>query len=596
MLSPTAAAGTRWVPDYPHDWAIVDVETSGFRAATHRVLSLAVLTVAADGAVQGEYSTLLDPGCDPGPVHVHGLTPERLRGAPRFDQVAERVEALLRGRVLVAHNAQFDYSFLAQEFLRAGRLLPVAQRLCTLALNRRLAPPTADLKLGTLAAHYGIRHAKAHDALEDTRALAGVLGASLAAASGLGLSLPLVPCPPRANGSYGPRIPKMRCSFRSPGPFAPGGPLVQGMKIAITGATGIPREELAVRAASAGLNVMTTVSRHTSVLVANDAASGSAKARRALAEGIPVLDERTFLALLEDVRPGTPHDQPAPPPPASPPTPTAAPPAAPRRRSTGPLAGRRVLVLGGTHPDASAARARVVELGGAAAVNLSASVTDVLVLAGGEEDRRMPRIRKLLIPLHRTDWLEAGAPTDNTNASTDGTPYVLARGAVIDLPSTGTARWTVSASWAQRTACEVDVVAFALDEDGQVSCDEDFVFYGAPDSPDGAVHLSTDGPSEQSVTVDLSALPAAVRKVTVAAAVDGTARFGDLGGVEITAAPDGAGSPLAQAALDAATTERTLLLCEIYRRGPVWRLRAVGQGYDHGLAGLARSYGVDIED
>ncbi|WP_206681051.1 TerD family protein [Actinomadura sp. J1-007] len=229
-------------------------------------------------------------------------------------------------------------------------------------------------------------------------------------------------------------------------------------------------------------------------------------------------------------------------------------------------------------------------------MNLSASVTDVLVLAEGEEDRRMPRIRKLLIPLHHTDWLDAGAPTETFNASMDGNPSVLARGAVIDLPSTRTARWTVSASWAQRTACEVDVVAFALDEDGQVSCDEDFVFYGAPDSPDGAVHLSTDGPSEQSVTVDLSALPAAVRKVTVAAAVGGTARFGDLGGVEITAAPDGSGSPLAQAALDAATTERTLLLCEIYRRGPVWRLRAVGQGYDHGLAGLARSYGVDIED
>lgn len=36
------------------------------------------------------------------------------------------------------------------------------------------------------------------------------------------------------------------------------------------------------------------------------------------------------------------------------------------------------------------------------------------------------------------------------------------------------------------------------------------------------------------------------------------------------------------------------LLAEIYRRGHVWRFRAVGQGYDHGLAGLARDYGVDI--
>lgn len=51
---------------------------------------------------------------------------------------------------------------------------------------------------------------------------------------------------------------------------------------------------------------------------------------------------------------------------------------------------------------------------------------------------------------------------------------------------------------------------------------------------------------------------------------------------------------VAQATLDAATTERTLLLAEVYRRGPGWRVRAVGQGYDHQLASLARGFGVDI--
>ncbi len=51
----------------------------------------------------------------------------------------------------------------------------------------------------------------------------------------------------------------------------------------------------------------------------------------------------------------------------------------------------------------------------------------------------------------------------------------------------------------------------------------------------------------------------------------------------------------AQATLDAATSERTLLLAEIYRRGPTWRFRALGQGYDHGLETLVRGYGVDVE-
>ncbi len=64
----------------------------------------------------------------------------------------------------------------------------------------------------------------------------------------------------------------------------------------------------------------------------------------------------------------------------------------------------------------------------------------------------------------------------------------------------------------------------------------------------------------------------------------------------VTAGPGTSAAPLVQATLDAATTERTMLLTELYRRGPLWRLRTVGQGYDHGLATLARGYGVDIAD
>lgn len=132
------------------------METSGLVARRDRVLAVAVGVLGPDGEQTDEFSTLLDPGCDPGPVHVHGLTAERLRGAPVFDQVAPRIAGMQRDRVLVAHNAQFDYDFLAHEFARAGAALPVARRLCTLALHRRVDPPTEDLRLGTLAAHYGV--------------------------------------------------------------------------------------------------------------------------------------------------------------------------------------------------------------------------------------------------------------------------------------------------------------------------------------------------------------------------------------------------------------------------------------------------------
>ncbi|MFJ8542554.1 TerD family protein [Streptomyces sp. NPDC093586] len=636
MSVTSAAPDPSHLRDHAVEWALVDVETSGLVPRRDRVLSVAVVTLGADGEQTGEFSTLLDPGCDPGPVHVHGLTRERLRGAPLFEHVAEEIGALLEGRVLVAHNAQFDYDFLAHEFARAGLRLPVARRLCTLALNRRVDPPTDDLRLGTLAAHYGVPQVRAHDALDDTRVLAGVLRASLREAARLDVPLPLVACPPRQDPQFAPKPPKTPCAFRNPGRLTAGGPLVQGMKIAVTGETRTPRADLLLRGAAAGLNMMTSVSRHTSALVANDLSTGSAKARRALAEGVPVIDEAAFLELLGDVRAGTSHEGPdagstAAPAPASPalpavPAPRAPEPAEPvettgtepapadparppaggpkpgRRagKPRGPLTGRRVLVLGGTHPEAVAARTRVVELGGAAAINLSAGVTDVVVLDGGRADRRLPRITALRLPTHDAAWLVAPVVTAPQADDRRTAAHVLPRGGVVDLPlqhGRGPAhRWTVTASWAQQTRCEIDVVAFVLDEDEQVAFDEDFVFYGAPENPGGTVRLLSDGPTEQTVSVDLVTLPPSARKVVVAAAIDGTPAFGDVGALHITSGPGTSAAALVQATLDAATTERTMLLAEIYRRGESWRLRAVGQGYDHGLGALARSYGVDIAD
>ncbi|WP_405930257.1 TerD family protein [Streptomyces sp. NBC_00827] len=624
--------------DYAYDWALVDVETSGLMARRDRVLSVAVVTIGPDGEQTGEFSTLLNPGCEPGPVHVHGLTVERLRGAPTFDQVAGRIAAMLQDRILVAHNAQFDYDFLAHEFSRARMWLPVSQRLCTLALNRQVDPPTDDMKLGTLAAHYGVPQVRAHDALDDTRVLAGILRASLREAARLDLPLPLVTCPPRAESQFTPQPPKTPCAYRNPGRLMPGGPLQQGMKIAITGETAYARAELVGRAVAAGLNMMTTVSRHTSALVTNEPTADSAKARRATAEGVPVIDEHTFLQLLTDVRTGTAHEAttataaviapvaepataqvpaeepvsttgsatPVPAVPVLPALPLGVSVPAPRLpenpagTSDGPLTGSRVLVLGGAHADASAARTRVVELGGSAAVNLSASVTDVVLLADGAKDRRMLRITALELPVHDEDWLTAPAAADqDTAAARPQDPQVMPRGDVIDLPvpnGTPALKWYVTAGWAPQADCEIDVVAFILDEDEQVTFDEDFIFYGAPESPAGTVRLLTGGPAEQTIALDLASLPPATRKVVIAAAIDGATTFGTVGAIQIGAAPGSSGAPLARATLDAATTERTMLLAEIYRRGPVWRLRAVGQGYDHGLDVLARGYGVDIAD
>jgi DNA polymerase-3 subunit epsilon len=610
------SSSPKWptLPDYSHDWALVDVETSGLRPGRDRVLSLAVLTLDAYGNRTGEFSTLLNPGCDPGPVHIHGLTPARLAGAPTFEEIAPQVRELLNSRVLVAHNAQFDYDFLAHEFAHVRSWVPVGRRLCTLALNRLVGPATPDLKLGTLAQYYGVRQKKAHDAQDDVRVLSGILRGSLSAAEQLGLSLPLLDCPPRQD--YKPYVPKTPCGYRNPGRLEPGGALVQGMKVAITGDTRVAREELVARSVAAGLNVMTSVSGQTSVVVTNDPGTGSAKLNRAADEGVPVVDEPTYLRLLESVRPGqakgTARQRRTVETPASVPAAPAAPtPSLPAQRTEAPtptpatadqpLTGRRVLVLGGNHDEAAEARARAVAQGASAAVNLSASVSDVVVLPGGEADRRMSRIAALGLPVHDAAWLVTPtttlmpAPAQHAAGNPPDAAAVLVRGAVIDLSDTGSA-WTVAATWRQQTVCDVDVVAFAVDVHEQVPGDEDFVFYGAPEHPDGTVSLGTDGPTEQAVTADLERLPLEIHRVVIAASIDGAATFSDVGAIEITATCGVGAAPTARATLDAATTERTMILAEIYRRGEGWRLRAVGQGYDYDLAELARGYGVDIAE
>lgn len=81
--------------------------------------------------------------------------------------------------------------------------------------------------------------------------------------------------------------------------------------------------------------------------------------------------------------------------------------------------------------------------------------------------------------------------------------------------------------------------------------------------------------------------------MVVAAALDGEGTFGDLGAV--TMSVDAEDSTACTATLDAGTTERTMRIGELYRRGDLWRLRAVGQGFDDGLAQLLARYGADAE-
>lgn len=558
-------------------YAVVDVETSGLSPADDRVLSLAVLVTDVDGRKQDEFATLLNPGCDPGPVWVHGLTARRLRGAPQFPDIVARLHAMLDGRVFVAHNAQFDYGFLFHESQRAGAHLPTTHRLCTIALSRRLNLPVPNQRLESVAAYWGVRQHAAHDALEDARVVTEIFARSLDTARQYDIPIPVLSCFGRGEAGLATAVPRVPCTFHNPSTWAWGSPLVQGMKIAITGPTVKPRAELATALTSAGLDVMNNVSGRTRLVVVNDPQWTGTKIRKARELGIPTCHEEALLRLLSDVRPGEPKAAPT------------------RKVSTpkGPWHGTRLLVLGGNHDEAAAVRARVTEYGARVLLTLGATTTHVVMLPGGEHDPRMPKIRDrqliTLIPDQVTPGGVVALPaTDDAKADAE----VLVRGQVVDLPA-DCDRLSVSAAWTPRDDCEVDLVAFAVGDDHQVGNDSDFVFYNAPVSPDGGIALTVDGDAEQGVVLNLDDLPSACTRVIVAAAIDGST-FGELGPVSLTFGIDS--EEFAGATLDAATNEASLVLTEIYKRGDGWRLRVVGRGYDGGLRDLVERHGVQVDD
>ncbi|KOU00199.1 Tellurium resistance [Streptomyces rimosus subsp. pseudoverticillatus] len=146
---------------------------------------------------------------------------------------------------------------------------------------------------------------------------------------------------------------------------------------------------------------------------------------------------------------------------------------------------------------------------------------------------------------------------------------------------------------------DVDASALLLTAAGKVRDDADFVFYNQPAHASGAVRHEGKRPAGDTVTdslaVDLARLEPAVDKVVLAASADGGA-FGRVAGLHIRVLDAGSGAELARFDSQDATAETAFVLGELYRRQGAWKFRAVGQGYDTGLAGLATDFGISVEE
>ena len=148
-------------------FTFLDVETTGLSPRTSRVCEVALVAFQGNCRV-GHFSSLVNPGLPipPETSKIHGITDDMVRNSPAFPALAPRLIALLEGSVIVAHNAEFDLSFIEMEFSRAGLKLPELPVIDTLYIARRLGT-FSNNRLGTIAKELDISAENWHRALSD---------------------------------------------------------------------------------------------------------------------------------------------------------------------------------------------------------------------------------------------------------------------------------------------------------------------------------------------------------------------------------------------------------------------------------------------
>ncbi|HYE53857.1 MAG TPA: exonuclease domain-containing protein [Chitinophagaceae bacterium] len=151
-------------------YAIVDIETTGGYAANNAITEVAI--VLHNGReVEGSFQTLVNPN-QRIPLYITALTgisPQMVTDAPMFHTIAPRIANLLEGRIFVAHNVNFDYSFLKHHLEQAGHQLN-CRKLCTVRLGRQVFPGLPSYSLGNLCRHLDIPIYQRHRAGGDAHA------------------------------------------------------------------------------------------------------------------------------------------------------------------------------------------------------------------------------------------------------------------------------------------------------------------------------------------------------------------------------------------------------------------------------------------
>ena len=148
----------------------MDVETTGGRPSDSKITDISIYIT--DGKeIKSEFSSLVNPEkkIDPFVIKLTGITNDMVANEAPFRTIAHNVSEILKDKIIVAHNADFDFQMLQKEFLDHGLSLPNA-KFCTVKAAKKALPNLSSYSLGNLCDHLNISHENAHRAQADALA------------------------------------------------------------------------------------------------------------------------------------------------------------------------------------------------------------------------------------------------------------------------------------------------------------------------------------------------------------------------------------------------------------------------------------------
>ena len=154
------------------NYVIVDIETTGGNPTQGGITEIAAILHDGNQVVD-RFHSLIDPERMV-PSFITGLTgidSHMLEGAPTFSEVAGELHDFLKGNVFVAHNVNFDYSFIREALKHTGIEFN-APKLCTVRLSRKAFPGFRSYSLGRICEHLSISIKERHRAMGDAEATA----------------------------------------------------------------------------------------------------------------------------------------------------------------------------------------------------------------------------------------------------------------------------------------------------------------------------------------------------------------------------------------------------------------------------------------